>query len=214
MAFWQSKSDLEFTREFQNQVAELWRLSDALSSQESRQGLAPNTANPSHQTAAEQYSVVRTWIAKHQMRAERIARQLGVPIDMASHPLPAVGGVIIQFNLIEAILNDTSYGGVSRQVIIDAIHATESACEGRVEVEFRKLFNPLAWMKALFIMIIRIPFSIVSASGFDVSKFEDHFLAKLFKLAEAIALIYILFRLGVEKEELVGIVRGLLPGNP
>ena len=50
--------------------------------------------------------------------------------------------------------------------------------------------------------VIRIPFLIVQTSGFDVSKVEDHFLSKLFKFIEIIIILYILWRLGIEKESL------------
>jgi hypothetical protein len=51
---------------------------------------------------------------------------------------------------------------------------------------------------------------IIEATGFDVSKVEDHFLAKLFKLIEVIVIFYVLIRLGAGKETLVDFFKGLV----
>jgi hypothetical protein len=54
----------------------------------------------------------------------------------------------------------------------------------------------------MLIFIIRIPFLLIKASGFDVSKVEDHFLAKVFKLTEIAVIVYTLIRLGLTQQEL------------
>ena len=43
---------------------------------------------------------------------------------------------------------------------------------------------------------------LIEASGFDISKVEDHFLAKVFKLFEIGIIIYILIYFGINKEQL------------
>jgi len=86
--------------------------------------------------------------------------------------------------------------------IYDALNQTIGACENNVDIEFKRLINPLYWIKELLIIIIRIPFMLIEASGFDVTKFEDHFLSKLFKFLEIIIIIFILIKLGMKREQL------------
>ncbi|MBI3933384.1 MAG: hypothetical protein HY316_01745 [Acidobacteria bacterium] len=76
--------------------------------------------------------------------------------------------------------------------------------------EFRKLVNPGWWVLGVLKFVIQIPFRLVSLSGFDVGKVEDHFLAKVFKLAEVIFILFVLWKLGIERTRLVDIVAGLL----
>jgi len=134
---------------------------------------------------------------------ERIATRFGIPIIFESYPAPAVGGPVIRQGIFSAILQDMSHGGqVTNQMIFDALNQTIGECKAEVASEFKHLINPLYWIKEIIVMIIRIPFIIVQASGFDVSKVEDHFLAKAFKLLEIIVIIYILVRLGIAKESI------------
>jgi hypothetical protein len=118
---------------------------------------------------------------------------------------------IITLSLFRAIICDTSYTGVNRQLIYDALNQTIGECEARVAVEFRRLINPLYWIKEVLVLVIRIPFILIEASGFDVSKVEDHLLAKAFKLLEVVAIIYILIRLGLTKEQLQQVLMTLFP---
>lgn len=84
------------------------------------------------------------------------------------------------------------------------------ASEERVGIEWSHLKNPLYWIKALFTFILRIPFMIIGATGFDVGKVEDHFLSKLFKLIEVIIIFYVLFRLGAGNQGLIEVLKGLV----
>ena len=74
------------------------------------------------------------------------------------------------------------------------------ATEEAVDREWRKLRNPFAWIKGGLLLVIRLPFMLVAASGFDVAKIEDHVLAKVFKLVEILAIIYLLLRFGADAE--------------
>jgi len=65
--------------------------------------------------------------------------------------------------------------------------------------------------KEILVSIIRIPFILIEASGFDVSKAEDRLIAKTFKLLEIVVIIYILIRLGLTKEQLQQVLMKLFP---
>jgi hypothetical protein len=76
-------------------------------------------------------------------------------------------------------------------------------------LEWSHLKNPFYWLKALFTFILRIPFMLIEATGFNVDKVEDHFLAKLFKLIEVIVILYLLFRLGAGNKGLIEVLKSL-----
>lgn len=203
MGYFEAKSDLQFIREYITEVTQLWRLEDAASGQANTAYLwTPRERKQAIQAAAAQsgdYRTVREAVARGQLRAMRLARRHGIPCDFQSFPAPAVGGPILPVNLFQAILFDPSHGGISRQVIYDALIQLEGAAEQNVALERRRLINPVYWLKELLIFTIRIPFLLIEASGFDVGKVEDHFLAKAFKLIEIAAIVYVLYRLGLDR---------------
>jgi len=207
MGYFQAKSDLRFILEFKDHIMKLWKIETEAN--ERIGGRRRLTTSSEYQavlqaeaSANNNYQNIRESVSKALLRAMQIAQKLKISITGKSLPPPAVGGAIISINLFSAILNDTSYGGVSRQWIYDALNQTIGACENNVDIEFKRLINPLYWIKELLIIIIRIPFMLIEASGFDVTKFEDHFLSKLFKFLEIIIIIFILIKLGMKREQL------------
>jgi hypothetical protein len=208
MSYFQAKSDLEFVHEFANAVTELFKIEAEASTRVSvgpprfltRTEIHDEIVREAHQH--EHYAELRAKVARGVPRANRIANRLELLTVFESYPMPAVGGPVITVTLFDAILHDPTYSGVPQQSIIDALNQTLGACQERVAIEFRHLINPMYWVKELLVFIIRIPFIIIEASGFDLSKVEDHFLGRAFKLLEIIALIAILVWLGLSKEEL------------
>lgn len=125
-------------------------------------------------------------------------------------PPAIVGGPVIPVNLFRAILTDDSWGRLSNERIMDAINGTIGQLEADEKREFRRLINPGWWVFETFRFVIRIPFTLISLSGFDVTKFEDHFWAKLFKLVEIAVILFVLLRLGLERTKILEVVVGLL----
>jgi hypothetical protein len=221
VSYFQAKSDLHFVLEFQTAVLELWGLEDQAAARLQSRGLSLSHRDPrEHQerlqreaSSIEGYQQVRERVTKGILRVNRIAHRLRVPTEFRAFPMAALAGQlpIITLSLFRAIICDTSYTGVNRQLIYDALNQTIGECEARVAVEFRRLINPLYWIKEVLVLVIRIPFILIEASGFDVSKVEDHLLAKAFKLLEVVAIIYILIRLGLTKEQLQQVLMTLFP---
>ena len=217
MSYFQAKEDLEFIHEFAKAVAELWKIEDEAAKSIRPPGLSPPSLGEIRRLSQveagkrKDYQRVRAQVAQGVLRAKRIADRLGLLGVYESYPMPAVGGPVIPVTLFDAILYDPTYNGVPRQLIIDALNQTLGASQERVAVEYRHLKNPIYWMKEVLVFIIRIPFIIIEASGFDVSKVEDHFLGRAFKLFEIIVLIAILVWLGLSKDELRQAVVTFLP---
>jgi len=208
MSYFQARSDLHFMREFAAAVLKLWELETKgpkKLTDGQRRYTSPSKRQATIQWQAskiEGYAHVRERVVRGALRANRIARRLGVPIEYTSYPAPAAGGPIIELTVFDATFRDQSYDGVERRFTLDALDQAIGECEAQVNAEFRHLINPIYWVKEVLVFIIRIPFIVIEASGFDVSKVEDHFLGRAFKLLEIIALIAFLVWLGLTREEL------------
>jgi len=216
MNYLQARSDLHFIREFAEAVLGLWAIETKAaekltngqrrySSRSERQAIVQWEASK-----IKGYANVRERVVRGGLRANRIARRLGVPIEYTSYPAPVVGGPIIHLTLFDATFRDTSYDGVNRRFIVDALDQTLGECETEADAEFRHLINPVYWVKEILVLIIRIPFIIIEASGFDVGKVEDHFLGRLFKLIEIVVVIGVLVWLGLSRAEIRQAIMAIL----
>ena len=194
MSYFQAKSDLKFIRNFHQSLVELWRIETEVAKNINfstyRSKMDYQSALQAQASKIKGYQEVRTCVAKGVLRAERIGSRFRVPIIFESYPAPAVGGPVIRLKVFSAILKDMSHGGlITKQAIYDALNQTIGECEASVSVEKRRLINPIYWIKELIVAIIRIPFMLIEASGFDVSKVEDHLLGRIFKAFEIVIIL-------------------------
>lgn len=95
-------------------------------------------------------------------------------------------------------------------MIVDAIEQTIGCCEEQVKHELRNLINPLYWLRELLFFILRIPFILIQATGFDTDKVEEHLVGHLFKTLELALIFYLLLRLGFKRTDILDIVRSFL----
>ena len=208
MLYFSAKNDLEFLIEFKKNVEDFINIEQGNPGRVIRRART-NTITivvPSNDDTGMDEDKLRERIAKTLPRAMVLARRLGMPIDLISYPPPAVGGPAIPVNLFHAILNDTSYGGIDRQHIIDAINQTIGQYECLVEQELNNLRNPFYWSKYLFNSIIRLPYTILKMSGFNVEKIEEHLWAKFMNLLWILAVIYILVKFGLDSSQITNIL--------
>ena len=217
MGYFQAKKDLEFMEQFKSNVYDYWCLKGEYLEGTTNLDFNPATNEAARQAVIKKYAPVeqqmfelREQISKTIRRASRIAANSGASILVVSYPAPAVGGAVFKMNVFDAILRDYSDRRIGNDDIWNTINEAIGGCEERVETEWRHLKNPLYWTKTAFTFVLRIPFMIIAATGFDVGKVEDHFLAKLFKLIEVIVIFYVLIRLGVGKEGLAEFFKGLV----
>lgn len=210
----QAKSDLRFMNEFRSLVHSLWAKEDAASKGGTRpiaRGFteyqqviqARASENP-------EYTALRDRIAKGMTRAIRLAHRHAAVVDISVAPAPAIGGPIQPINLFYTVLRDTTWDGVGRQWVDDSLAQTVGACEAQVAKSFRQMVNPLCWIKEALVLAVRLPFILVSVSGFDVGKVEDHALGKLFKLLELAAIAYLLIAFGFSHADLKDLLSKVL----
>lgn len=153
--------------------------------------------------------VLRDWLAKNIPRAQQIAHSNNVSINLQSYPAPAVGGPVIPVNIFDAILHDIGHESLDQNWIEDCINETIGKLEHKIKKELYKLFNPLHWLYSILIFILRLPFLLISLTGFNMEKVEDQLIGKIFKLVELIIVLYFLFKLGIEKSDILEIIKGL-----
>lgn len=205
MNYLNAKSDLNFIKNFSVSVSKLWSIEDIASKKVKGSYLFDDDYNFSIVKEASKdcyYQENRSIVAKSILRATKIANFYRIPIHLNSFPPPAVGGPVIPINLFEVILYDNSYGGVDKQMILDAINKTIGACDDRVRIEFFHLINPFFWLRELLVFVLRIPYVILSTTGFNVSKIEESIWGKLSKAIFLIIIFIVLLKLGFNKDEL------------
>lgn len=139
-------------------------------------------------------------------RASQITNQQGVNHHCKIHSSPTDGNKIFNGSIYNAILDppsalfdfDTTFRDIINQVI--------GILEWKKEKEFRLLLNPFYWLKELFVFFIRLPYTLIRSSGFDVKKVEEHFIGKLFQFIYVIALILLATRLGISIVDIFQII--------
>jgi hypothetical protein len=216
MNYFRAKSDLAFMTQFHNDVLALWEregaASRAIQSPDSwMAGCIPGQWQALMQKKASEqspdYQKIRKSVAQGVSRAQFLSTIHGVPAQFVSYPAPAVGGPVIRLGVFEAILTDTSHGGIDRQMIYDALNRVIGACEEKKERAWHEMINPFFILKNIILMTLRLPFMLIEATGFNISKFEEHFFGKLFKLLLLLGLAWGLLALGFEKADLVEVLK-------
>jgi hypothetical protein len=154
----------------------------------------------------ERYTSLRESIARKTPNIIHISRRAGIPSILQSYPAPAVGGPVIPVDIYESILQDDSHGVIPNQRKMDTLNKLIGQLEGKIYFEFKKIINPLFWFGLGLEKILRIPFWLLSKTGFKIGKIEDHLLGKVFKLIEIIVLFYVSLKLGVPDEWVTAIL--------
>lgn len=216
IAYLKAKKDLEIIIEYNNAVMALWDIENR-SEDELHKGYNQFILHSEKKQAIDEissqdpnYQEVRAKVSKYVLDAMKIGRKHKIPLEFKSLPPPMVGGAIIPVNIFQSVLFDNSYQGVSKQMVVDALSQSIGACEKNIDSEFINLINPLSWIKFLLVSLLRIPFVMIEATGFNVSKVEDHLFGKLFKFLEIIFIIFVMYKFGFEKSEIAQSLKTML----
>jgi len=213
MIYFTTKKEMPILAEFEDLIQHLWNHEDKALEHLNNYFELPTTQKRQAASYASTnipgYADIRNRIASIVDDVLNAAERHGLGTIVQSYPAPVVGGPVLPVNIFLSVLNDNSHGGIERSLIMDTLHRLQSGCRADLRKEFRQLVNPIYWMKELIIFVIRLPFLLFSLSGFSISKIEDHFLSKVFKVAEIMILIYLAVRIGVDKLQLGDILRNL-----
>jgi hypothetical protein len=144
-----------------------------------------------------EYKDLRTAYAKMIPRANEICEREKVSWHRQGWEAQIEGGAAFQGSIFAFVLDRPS----DLMDIDTDVHNTINQVVGILEYkeaqEYRKLRNPRYWLTQAFIFVVRLPYTILKISGFDVNKIQDHLFARLFQLIYVIALILLLTWFGL-----------------
>lgn len=146
-----------------------------------------------------EYKLLRTKIAQEIPKIKRIANNIAIPTGRWSQ-LGRHEPVLV--DVFESVLEDYGYEPTQHRTREDTIDRMIGILNEAKSSAFRRLFNPLNWIS----LLLRIPFLIVQQTGFNVLKIEDQIIGRGFKLLFLLIGIYVLFRLGFSKEDIIQLV--------
>lgn len=217
LSYWKAKAELEMMQAFKSDTRRLFEMEDSVAEYvppSGRFNFIPAEYQKAVQRTAlkhvEGYEEVRARVAKTLVKVVRLSSRLGCSFNVQSIPPRNVGGAIIPQNIFLAITADSTYGGVQRQLIFDAINQIIGLCEDKTKTEWNHIINPFYWIKVVFIFILRLPVNLTGLAGFNVNEFEKHFWGKLFNLVWIALLVGFLVWLGLGKADLVEVAKKLL----
>jgi len=144
-----------------------------------------------------EYQELRTAYAKMIPRANQISKRENVPWYKEGIAALIEGGMPFQGSIFEFVLKRPSAIIDIDTDVRDTVNQIIGILEHKEIHEFRQIINPLYWLKVVIIFIVRLPYSILELSGFDVEKIQDYLIFRTFQLLYVIALILILVRFGL-----------------
>lgn len=144
------------------------------------------------------YSVMRTDFARMIPRANELCEEESISWQRVGLSAPMEGGAKFQGSIFDLVLNRPSDLLDIDSDVRDTVNKCIGSLEDRRKKEFRQLINPFYWVRQIVVFVIRLPYLLIEASGFDVAKIEDHFLGKLAHLIYVILLVLVLLWFGID----------------
>ena len=158
----------------------------------------------------ENYAGLRDYLSQNMERLKSIARKHSISVEMHSYPASMIGSRIIPINVFDSVLENNSHGDIDFQTVHDKMQAVIGACNEHERSEFSALVNPFHWFKEFLFSTLRIPFTLIKATGFDVGKIENNVFGHIARAVILIFVIWVLMNwLGFSKEDLIGIKESL-----
>ncbi len=145
-----------------------------------------------------EYKDLRATYAKMIPRANEICEREKVSWHRQGWAAPIEGGSAFQGPILGFVLDRPSELMDIDTDVRNTINQVLGILEYREAQEYKKLINPLYWLMQAFIFVVRLPYTILKISGFDVDKIQEHLFARLFQLIYVIALILVLIWFGLE----------------
>lgn len=112
---------------------------------------------------------------------------LGIPHVVFYQPPPITGGYAQNLDVILNTFNLYSFD-LPTEKVFDCTDAAIGAYERECQKLLRKSFNPFYWLGMLIVWVLRLPFKLFAAAGFDTTSVEASFFGKTLKLVWGLAL--------------------------
>lgn len=143
------------------------------------------------------YADLRAEYARMIQRANGICDHENIAWHRQGRAAPLEGGLAFQGSIFELPLNRPSDLMDIDVDVRDTANQCIGALEHRMRRELKQLINPIYWIRIAAVFVVRLPYTILELSGFDVEVIQQHLIARLFQLLYVIALILILLRFGL-----------------
>ena len=204
MIYFSVKTDLDFIRAYRETFTQMRSIENEVKAKS--QNLRKNyiTARGWHEDMIkkaqeiEEYKTVREKYTMGLRRTISIADRHRVPHRIKIQSAPLEGNHYFDGSHFEAILHPPSLLADLDTPIYDTLNQILGVLERNTVEEFHKLINPLFWLQQTFTWMIRLPFTVMKMSGFNVDVIQQHFWGKFCQLVYIVVLLIILLKLGVD----------------
>lgn len=117
---------------------------------------------------------LRQAISTLEPEATHLARRLGAGIEGHSAPGPAIGGVVVPFNLLDCVFNQwVGHSAVRKEEILDGIDRCIGAASTTKRTKGLRLINLLYWFVDIPALIVGLPFAVMRRAGVPNSIVES-----------------------------------------
>ena len=168
MLYWECKKRLERLKEFRALITEYFQTVGRMSGSGR---LVPNEASvPIRKEINERMKDVLD--SCHLVRED---------MTVFYSPPPLLGGYQGRLNLLLELfeLRDSYHLPIARAT--DGLDRVIGEYERKAKWLFRQIFNPFFWLHWGFVKIVRLPFQILGAAGFDSARLENSLAGKIVK---------------------------------
>ena len=149
------------------------------------------------------YLSLRESIAMEIPAIRRIANTLGINTERISCPPISVGGPTISVDIFNSALEDHGYVETNHTTRMDCLNKVIGILQETKKSSLLKLINPFYILN----LGLRIPFILISQTGFNVEKIEDAFWGKFFKLIFMLLFLYFCLKNGFSHGQIVDILK-------
>ncbi len=162
-----NKRRTEFLRDYRERIVEYF--SNVSHSWQADSSIENDTA-----------SEIRPELNENMQSAQRFVRGAGIPVDATQMPAPAIGGRPIPFDFISDMFRLRDFQ-TTEAPLLDRIDRAIGVYEADRTNALVRTLNPAWWIWRAFIVLLKLPFLVLQASGFDSRKLEDTLVGRLLK---------------------------------
>jgi hypothetical protein len=114
---------------------------------------------------------------------------LGIDPSLTWTPPPMMGGYVQHIDVIMNLFGLWRFE-ISPAIVFDNTERAIGAYERECRKLRRKLFNPVYWLGLLIVGVLRLPFKLLGAAGFNAARVENSLFGKLTKVCVGTVLFF------------------------
>jgi hypothetical protein len=199
MIYFSKKANLEFINDFlktYDQIRAIEKQAHEKMLGEKHDWITPDGVNKLIRETASQlnsdYSSLRMNYLRKVDRANEISKNERIEYYLNIVSAPLEGSRKYSGSIYEFFLDPISSIFDFDRDCHDTLNKLIGKLEAEMNQEYRNLFNPLYWLGKFVIYIIRLPYTMILLTGFDINIIQKPLFGNLFLLLYMVGLIYIL----------------------